>query len=161
MRYWPIGPTLNSEIRKLVMRVGVLTLSILVAVWLVPGSGLSCPSNTAGHEDEAHSHSAQPHTHTDAEPEHGNTHGAPDESHSGSTQDSSSHESDCCDSASDLPALHVVLASWQSRPEFTVAVAPLVIAVVEAVPRLATASQLRRLQPPAHPYERTRRPLLI
>ena len=93
------------------------------------------------------------------EPNHGHSRGAPDGSHSGS--DSSSHECDCCDSASDFPALQAVLDSPQSRLKLSVAAAPLVMAAVETVPPAATTAQLRCLQPPALPYERTRRPLLI
>lgn len=154
-------PHWTHEIWKPVMRVGVLTLSVLLAAWLVPGSGLLCLSEPIGHEVAAHAHSATPHSHAGAESDRGHTPGAPDPSHPSSTRDSSSHECDCCERASDLPALRVVLDAPQSRLELSVAAALLVVTAVETAHPSATAAQLRRLQPPALPFERTRRPLLI
>ncbi len=159
----PSGPHWTREIRKLVMRIGVLTLSVFVAAWLVPGSGSLCRSEAVGHESEQHGHSAESHTHAQPGSHHEHTHHSSDETHSGSTQgpSSHSHESECCDTASDLPALRAVTASQQSRLEIPPVRAWSAIAAVEATPPLATTLLLRRLQPPVLPYERTHRPLLI
>lgn len=156
------------------MRLRALTLIALLASWNVPATAVSCPANSTGkaihghargapshsHANDSHSHSGDPHSHADAG--HGDTghHAEAAWGHVGRTPVAANSHPSCCEPASDARVEQVVLQN-APRPKVSTAVLLPVAAAATPMSPLATASQLRRRQPPPLPYERTRRPLLI
>ena len=142
------------------MRVRALTLIVLVAAWMVPGTGWSCPSSGPGPEAQAHDHpdEATPHSHTRADPDHGKPHPAATGTFSDPARELPADDPTCCNSGSDLPAVQALIKHAQPRPKLSLAALSALLAVPAA---RATGAQVRRQQPPPLPYARTRRPLLI
>lgn len=157
------------------MRLPALTLIVLIASWnIIPATAVSCPANSTGqaihghargapshsHASDSHSHSGDAHSHADAG--HGDTghHAEAAWGHAGRTPLAANSQPSCCEPASDARVVLVVLQN-APRPKVSTAVLLPVAAAATPMSPWATASQLRRRQPPPLPYERTRRPLLI
>ncbi len=142
------------------MRVRALTLILLVAAWMVPAAGWSCPSNEAtDHVHEPKSDVASHHAHADHD--HGNAHDAAAGGHSGPAQDTPSDDPNCCERGTEAAVVQAVFRDGQARPKLSAAVFPTTLGVVARPAASTTGAQLRRRQPPPLPFARTRRPLLI
>jgi ABC-type nickel/cobalt efflux system permease component RcnA len=145
------------------MRLCALTLVVLVAAWMVPSGGSSCPSMVQGLAKHAHVHSNDPasESHDHALPGHSHGHAAEAAAHSGATQNSASDEPTCCQHASDARAVRAALQDVQPRPKLSIAGLPTLLTVAPLATTSVSGAALRRQPPPLRPYAHTRRPLLI
>lgn len=162
-----VPPTQDCETG---MRLRALTLIVLMAGWMVPATGDSCPANSTGptvqghahgtpsdsHSNDTHSHSGDAHPHANAD--HADDGRRPAAWTPGAAPDG---QPICCERGPDERVVQVVVKGVQSRPEVSSAILPPVIATVAPVAPLATAAQLRQRQPAPLPYQQSRRPLLI
>ncbi len=143
------------------MRVRALTLILLVAAWMVPAAGWSCPSNEAPGHVHGPMGEAASHPHADAAHVHGNAHDAATGGHSDPTRDTPSDDPTCCEHGPEAAVVQAVLKDGQARPKLSTAVLPTTFGVTARRAASTTGAQLRRRQPPPLPFARTRRPLLI
>ncbi len=142
------------------MHIRALTSIVLVVAWVVPAGGMSCPTDEAGHEHKP-SAEAAPHSHSHADHDHGSSHDAAAGVHSRPVQDTSSDDPSCCRRGPQAPPVQAALNDAQPRPKLSAAVLPTLLVLTAPPGASATRAQLRRRQPPALPFARTRRPLLI
>ncbi len=143
------------------MRIRALTTIVLVVAWIVPAGGMSCPTDEAAGHAHRHLAEAAPHSHPHADHDHGNSHDAAAGVHSRPAQDTSSDDPSCCTGGPQAPPVQAVLKDAEPRPKLSAVVLPTLL-VLNAPPAASTTrAQLRRQQPPALPFARTRRPLLI
>ena len=159
------------------MRLRALTLIVLMATWMVPPNGYSCPTDSTAVAAHGHEHGVPSHSHSDD----AHSHASDERSHAHPSQDGglphhvevaeaysgripravSDDRSSCCESGRDVPAVEAAVKNAELRPKSADAVLQLIIATAAPAVPLATAAQLRRQQPPPVPYEKNRRPLLI
>ena len=138
------------------MRIRALTSTVLVLAWIVPASAISCPTDEAAGAVHEHSTEAAPQSHTHADHDHGDSHDAV-----AGVQDTSPDDPSCCKRGPQAPSVQAVLKDAEPRPKLSAAVLPTLLVLSTAPATSATRAQLRRQQPPALPFARTRRPLLI
>lgn len=162
---WEImmSPVQRPENRGTGMRVRALTLIVLVAAWMVPTGGSSCPSTVQGLANHTHVHSSDPasDSHDHAVPGHSHAHAAEVAAQSGATRDSASDDPTCCKRASDARAMQAALQDAQPRTKLSIATLPTLRTVAPLAPTSVSGPALRRQPPPPRPYAYTRRPLLI
>jgi hypothetical protein len=144
-------------------KVGAFVSILLLAAWMAPAPGRSCPSE--GHDSPAHAHAdagqvaTASHAHADHEHGHAGEESAVGDSNP--TRDSSSHEPTCCGRGADLPAIKAGLTEAQPRPKAYAPVLPTLPASAVLPGVSATGIDARHHRSPPPPFAHTRRPLLI
>jgi hypothetical protein len=152
----------SYEVYEIGMRAGALTLIILVATWMMPVGGSTCPSakKSPSHHSHARSNDSAAHSHHHAAPPHTDgAVGAEAHSHTGSMPVGDG--STCCKQrASDAVVLQPALQDAKPRTKVSMPV-PVWIVVSPPAATWFAAGEIQHQPPPPRPYARTRRPLLI